>query len=113
MVNREEKEFAELFYKALKDEGLGIPITIEEVQAAEKVGVEVEFKDLPTRLQDAAEVLRQRKSFTLKFKNLTSDEEPCENLQLARAARLGREIPEEIEERMRKDRAAAKEQSKK
>lgn len=113
MLNREEKEFAELFYTALKDEGLGIPTTIEEVEATEKAGVEIDFKDLPTRLQDAAEVLRQRKVFTLKFKNLNPDEEPCQNLQLARAARLGREIPEEIEEKMREDRAAAKERSKK
>lgn len=113
MLNREEKEFAELFYKALKDEGLGIPTTIEEVEAAGKAGVEIDFKDLPTRLQDAAEVLRQRKAFTLKFRNLTPEEEPCQNRQVARAARLGREIPKEIEDRMRKDRAAAKDQSEK
>lgn len=111
MLNREEKEFAELFYRALKDEGLGIPSTIEEVEAAEREGVEIDFKDLPTRLQDAAEILRQRKVFTLKFKNLTP-EESCEPRQFARAARLGSEIPKDIEDRMKKDKAEAKGKSK-
>lgn len=110
MLNREEKEFAELFYWALKDEGFGIPTTIEEVEAAEREGVEIDFKDLPTRLQDAAEILRQRKAFTVKFKNLTADKS-CEPRQLARAARLGREIPADIEDRMRKDKASAKNKS--
>lgn len=108
MLNREEEEFAELFYRALKDEGLGIPTTIEEVEAAEREGVEIDFKDLPTRLQDAAEVLRQRKPFTLRFKKHNPEEESCENRQLARAARLGSEIPKDIEDRMRKDKEAAR-----
>lgn len=112
MQNREEREFSELFYEALKDEGLGIPTTIEEVETAERKGVEIDFKDLPTRLQDAAEVLRQRKPFTLKFKKPNPEEEPCENRQLARAARLGGEIPKDIEDRMRKDKEAAKGKSK-
>ncbi len=112
MLYREEKEFLELFYRALKDEGLGIPSTIEEVEAAEGEGVEIDFKDLPTRLQDAAEVLRQRKTFNHKFRNLELEDETCQNRQFARAARLGGEIPNEVEERMRRDKLAAKGKSK-
>lgn len=107
MLNREEKEFAELFYEALKDKGLGIPLSIDEVERAEAAGQEIDFKDLPTRLQDAAEVLRQRKEFSLRLVNLKIDEEQCEDLQIARAARLGNRISREVEEKMRNDRAEA------
>ena len=108
MLNREEEEFTKLFYRALKDKGLGIPTTIEEVEAAEKEGVEIDFEDLPTRLRDAAEILRQRKTFTLKFKDLKPEGESFQNLELARAARLGREIPKDIEDKMKKDRSDSK-----
>ncbi|MFN0279334.1 MAG: hypothetical protein ACKVRN_12125 [Pyrinomonadaceae bacterium] len=111
MLNREEKEFSKLFYEALKIHGLGIPTTIAEVQDAETEGLETDFSDLPTWMQDPAEVLRRSKEFSLKLVPLAPKEEPCQDRQFARAARLGREIPKDVEDRMRKDRAAAKDRS--
>ena len=113
MLDREEKEFAELLYDALKSHGLGIPTTIEEVENAIAEDSDIDFSDLPTWMQDPAEVLRRRKAFTIKFRELIREEEQCEKPHVARAARFGNEISEEIEERMRTDRMKSRSNAKK
>lgn len=105
MLKREEREFDELFYEALKDKGLGIPILPQDVARASEL--EVDFDDLPTRLQDAADVLRRRRQFVLRLNKLVPEEDDCDELNVARAARFGSDIPSSVEEKMRKDRDEA------
>ncbi len=105
MLNREEKEFAELFYEALKTEGLGIPTTIAEVQHAVTEGLETDISDLPTWMQDPAEVLRQSRKFSLKLVPLPSTIDKINVLfRTKRAARLGGIISDEVNEKMKSDR---------
>lgn len=110
MLKREEKEFDELFYEALKDKGLGIPISTEDVDQASEL--EVDFDELPTRLQDPAEVLRRRRQFVLRLSKLVPEEDACDELNVARAARFGSDIPPSVEEKMREDRDEAERRTK-
>lgn len=112
MLNREEKEFAELFYEALKTHGLGIPTTIAEVQQAETEGSETDLSDLPTWMQDPSEVLRRNKEFSLKLVPLESKSGEMNELsRTMRAARLGGMISDAVNEKMKSDRRKSEDEA--
>lgn len=104
----DEKEFADLFYKALQHKKWTIPKTPEEVRIDEESGLEIEFKDLPPHLQNSAEIFRGGPKFTLKVCRIDEENDTStDSSLLSRAARFGQEISEEVEERMRIDREKA------
>lgn len=106
------KNLEESIYEAMRRNGQVVPQTIEDVLRAEAEGAGTgECGDLPAELQNPYTVLRhscERK--TLEFRpaerSVDSETEP-EITRAARAARAGKEISAEIEERMRRDREAA------
>lgn len=104
----EDKEFSELFYQFLKEEGRIIPQTIEDVKKAEEKGVEIEFSDLPTPLQNPKVVFEKRKKFELRLKPIDEPSIEEEDGQVfRRAARHGQELTPEIKAKMQQDRSKA------
>ncbi len=110
-IGNEDNEFSELFYQFLKEEGRVLPQSIEDVEKAEKDGVEMDFSELPPALQNPQAVFERRRKFELHLKPL---EEPLieENEEVfRRAARFGQELTPEIKAKMEQDRAKAERES--
>ena len=84
--------------------GLGIPKTEAEVAATEEWLTETPVK-LPASLDDPEAVFRPRADNVLRFPS--EDKPTTATAHLARAARDGKEIPPDIEQRMREDREKA------
>ena len=104
------EEFAELelqVYEAFLARGWIIPQTEADVSRAEAEMAAGECKELPFRLRDPYAVLRRASEGRAKVLSLQPAEDDETPEHMARAAREGKDIPPEIEERMRQDRAAA------
>lgn len=101
-------EFENQVFHTLVERGDIMPETEAEVRAAEN-RVKTSGKTLPKALQDAKALLQRIKD---KKRNRSSKVVPIPSShfaevgeELARAARKGKPIPAEIEEKMRKNRA--------
>lgn len=107
-------EFDELelqVYEAFLARGWIIPQTEADVSRAEAQMAGKECEELPLSLRDPYELLRRTSDTGAKVVSLqpTEDDETPE--LLARAARAGKDIPNDIEERMRQDRETAEKKS--
>ena len=104
------EEFEELelqVYEAFLARGWIIPQTEADVSRAEAEMSAGECEELPSKLHDPYAVLKrssERQAKVMSLQQADDDEMPE---QMARAARFGKDIPPEIEERMRQDREAA------
>lgn len=103
------KNLEESIYEAMRRNGLVVPQTVEDVLRAEAEGAgRGECGDLPAELQDPYSVLHHsHERRTLEFRPIDRSEDSETEHEMARAARAGKEISAEIEERMKQDREAA------
>jgi DNA-directed RNA polymerase specialized sigma24 family protein len=91
------------------------PEGADEVEAAEKAWDEVTEDELPESLQDAVALsasIVSEASTVVETSFALPDAETQAETELARVARLGNEIPEDVERRMENDRSRAREHSK-
>lgn len=102
----DDASFEKGWLKALRRFGFVFPTTREELESFEKE-LAKEKVELPSHLQDPFEVLRRGESVSLNSMGDYSNKSIEENL--ARAAREGGEIPDDVAERMKKDRSSAEE----
>ena len=106
------KNLEESIYEAMRRNGQVVPQAVEDVLRAEAEGAGTgECGDLPAELQDPYTVLRrssEKKILEFQPNERGVDAETQKEVaRAARAARAGKEIPAEVEERMRRDREAA------
>jgi hypothetical protein len=95
-------------YDAMRLKGWVIPQTVEDVLRAEaELDGDDGCDDLPAELMDPYAILHRESARPIKVRPLHSAGDREAEKYLARAARDGREIPPEIEERMKRDRATA------
>lgn len=101
-------EFDDLLAATLRKKGLMIPVSVQEVEKAE-AEIDEQTVRLPESLEDPFTFLnRPRRSNVLRFRRAS---EPNDGFQeeLARVAREGSEISDEVADRMRRDRQEAEE----
>jgi hypothetical protein len=106
-LTRSEKELL----RSLRLLGELAPETAAEVRSAEGVWDDVTEDELPDSLRDAVTLAGSITSETSTILEMSFEgSEPAADaeLQMARVARLGNDIPEEIERRMEQDRANAR-----
>jgi hypothetical protein len=96
-------------YKAFVAKGWIIPQTEEDVARAE-AELAKGCEELPAELRDLYAVLKRSRRPRAGVLPLSPAECDETLMHLARAARAGREIPPEVEERMKRDRAAAEQE---
>jgi len=100
-----------VIYAWLKKTGHVIPTTLEDVLRVE-IALDEQSRALPEELADPEPLLQrldqQVESKPLRIVPLFSPDQGVVEKALARAARQGGEIPDEIEERMRRDRESHK-----
>ena len=104
------EEFEELelqVYEAFLARGWIIPQTEADVSRAEAEIAVGEYEELPSKLRDPYAVLKRSSERQAKVLSLQQADDDEMTEQMARAARFGKDIPPEIEERMRQDREAA------
>jgi hypothetical protein len=107
-------EFDELelqVYEAFLARGWIIPQTEADVSRAEAQMAGKECEELPPSLCDPYELLRRSSETRAKVVSLQPAEDDETPELLARAARAGKDIPRDIEERMRQDRETAEKKS--
>ena len=92
-------DFEESFEKSLRSLGYLFPTTDDEVKAFESKN---NIEKTPHGLPSANDILRKGRVHSISPQNSFINHESVENL--ARAARNGKEIPEEIQKRMNTDR---------
>jgi hypothetical protein len=110
-VSAELEELELHVYEAFLARGWIIPQTEADVSRAEAEMAGKESEELPRSLRDPYAVLKQSsetKTNVVSLQPADNDETPE---LLARAARAGKDIPKDIEERMRQDREAAEKNS--
>lgn len=102
------EEFERQVFRTLVERGHIIPETEAEVHAAEK-RMKAEGEKLPVALRDAQALLdrikHKKKHRSTKIVPIMSGHFAEVGEELARAARKGKTIPAEIEEKMRQNRA--------
>ena len=108
--HEDENAFEKELQSAMRYEGWLAPETVLEVLEAEK-RISTQHIDRPDSFKDPRKLLEQKTT-----KQLTIRSSPIANIEvvdnLARAARQGRKISEEVEERMKRDRDSAENQIK-
>jgi|SRR5215213_95695 len=102
-----DDELDRKIYDAMRLKGWVIPQTVEDVLRAEAELDDEGCDDLPAELMDPYAILRRETARPIKVRPLHSAGDREAEKHLARAARDGGEIPPEIEERMKRDRATA------
>jgi len=98
-------------YEAFLARGWIIPQTQADVSRAEAQMAGKKCEELPPSLRDPDAVLRRSLEMKAKVVSLQPAEDDETPELLARAARAGKDIPTDIEERMRQDRDAAEKKS--
>ena len=106
-ISAELEELELQVYEAFLARGWIIPQTEADVSRAEAEMVGKTCEELPPTLRDPYSVLRQSSEMKAKIVSLQPGESDQTPELLARAARAGKKIPTDIEERMRQDREAA------
>jgi hypothetical protein len=100
-----DEDFESLVHNVIRSCGSFRPETVDDVLRAEAEGVgqieEVERR----RARDPYDLLRRGPKGSYKLRQLSDSTENCR--AMARAARGGKEIPAEVEARMRQDREEA------
>jgi len=107
--NCEDIDLDKLVHDAMKNDGLLLPTTKEEVER-EEARQEEETISIPESLKDPFKILERNQPPILN-KRIITDKKADEGL--ARAAREGGDILPEIEEKMRRDREEAEKKLKK
>lgn len=102
----EFEELEQQVYEAFLARGWIIPQTEGDVSAAEALMTEEDHEELPPELRDPEAVLTRSQKRSGRVAVLQPDDQDTSD-SLARAARAGKNIPPEIEERMRRDRKMA------
>jgi hypothetical protein len=110
-ISAELEELELQVYEAFLARGWIIPQTEADVSRAEVQMAGKECEELPPTLRDPYEVLRQSSETRSRVVSLQPDEDDETPELLARAARAGKDIPKDIEERMRHDREEAEKKS--
>jgi len=105
--SEEFEEFELQVYEAFLARGWIIPQIDADVSRAEAEMAAGEREELPCELRDPYAALRRSSESRAKVISLQPAEDYETPEQLARAARKGKDIPAEIEDRMRQDREAA------
>ena len=105
-LSKEDESFEKGWLNALRRFGYVFPSTQDELDALEKELAKSKLQ-FPKHLEDPFEVMRRAEAGTLKTMGDYRDPSIEENL--ARAAREGGEIPDDVNERMKKDRHSAEE----
>lgn len=102
----EDSIFERHVYEAMKQKGWIIPLTEDDVRRTE---TQLESKDrgLPDRLADPYALLSRAREANTQVIALEAVQQAEIEENLARAARDGRSIPSEIEQKMEFDRRAA------
>ena len=103
---REFEQLEQQVYEAFLARGWIIPQTEGDVSRAEAEMAADEHKELPPELCDPYAVLRRAQGVGGRVTALQPVDPETSEL-LARAARAGKDIPPEIDERMRRDREMA------
>ena len=100
-----DPEIGQKLYRAVSSLGWRLPESDEEIAEAEQ-WVEEHPLDLPDEITDPEQALGSSRRFMKRpLRTLPNEDVVADNL--ARAAREGKEIPPEIEARMKKDREDA------
>ena len=109
-ASRSVEDFEGLVHDAVSSCGSFRPETVGDVLKAEAEGAGQSEESRTRRAPDPYDLLRRgpKGSYSLRPLDRGADEQAA--AAMARAAREGREIPAEIEERMRRDREAAEQQ---
>jgi|SRR5882672_3260717 len=102
----EFEELEQQVYEAFLTRGWIIPQTEGDVSRAEAVMAVEDREELPPELCDPYKVLTRYQGTRGRVAVLQPDDHETSEL-LARAARAGKEIPAEVDERMRRDREMA------
>lgn len=102
----EFQELEQQVYEAFLARGWIIPQTEGDVSAAEATITDEDYEELPPELRDPDKVLNRSPSRRGRVAVLQPDDPGTSEL-LARAARAGKNIPLEVEDRMKRDRKAA------
>ena len=106
-ISAELDELETQVYEAFLARGWIIPQTEADVSRAESQMARKNCEELPAALRDPYAVLRRASEIKAKVLSLQPAEDDETPELLARAARAGKVIPKDIEERMRQDREAA------
>lgn len=109
-ISAELDELELQVYEAFLARGWIIPQTEADVSRAEAEMAAKKCEELPDSLRDPYEVLRRSSEMKARVVSLQPKDDETPEL-LARAARAGKNIPKDIEERMRHDREAAEKKS--
>lgn len=116
-TQKNEESLAELdelelqVYEAFLARGWILPETEADVSRAEAQMAGKECEELPLSLRDPYAVLRRSLEPRPKVVSLQPPQNDQTPELLARAARAGKDIPNDIEERMKRDREAAEKKS--
>jgi hypothetical protein len=104
-----DEDFERLVHDVVRSCGSFRPETVGDVLKAEAEGADRNEEPQKRRARDPYDLLRRGPKGSYNFQPLSGDANDVEQeiAVAARAARDGREIPADVEERMRQDREAA------
>jgi len=104
-----DEEFESLVHDVVRSCGSFRPETVSDVLKAEAEGLDQSEEPRRRRARDPYDLLRRgpKGSYNLRPLSGEADDAEQEFAAMARAARAGREIPAEVEDRMRQDREEA------
>lgn len=101
-----DEEFEGLVHDVVRSCGSFRPETVDDVLKAEAEGLDRSEEPRRRRARDPYDLLRRGPKGSYNLRPLSGDAGDIEQevAAMARAARAGREIPADVEERMRQDR---------
>lgn len=104
-----DEDFEKLVHNVVRSCGSFRPETVDDVLRAEAEGLDRSEEPRRRRARDPYDLLRRGPKGSYDLRPLSSDAGDVEQevAAMARAARTGREIPADVEERMRQDREDA------
>lgn len=105
-INRQDDEIDKLLYLALQQMGAIIPTTVDEVEKMEK-RLESDMNDFPHELDDSQDVFTRGKEALNRSSFFMAPRDTNTEIELARVAREGRKISDEVEKLMLSDRENA------